>query len=115
MPFVRSRVLGFALLVLSCAPNKTSAPEGSSPGSDASADSSIVSEASSDVHSGSCGGDFVNGKVDKSKLGPVCSYVDGGLHFTDCPPGSTCIGFGLLDEQIPIFAPTDALRQGARS
>jgi hypothetical protein len=70
-------------------PTPTLASEFDAAGTDASA-----TDGAADAGRSSCGSSPIDGgTVDKSKLGPACSYSDGGaLAFTECAEG-VCTGF----------------------
>ncbi len=101
---LRDVIIVPALLIAGCSSNKTPTPaQVSEPREPADAGTVDVSDASAAPVIPHCGSlPIPGGTVDKSKLGEVCSVrTDAGLTFTDCPPGSTCIGFASVDRDDP--------------
>ncbi len=103
MAHLRNLVLS-ALLIAGCSSNKTPTPaQVSEPREPADAGTTDASVADALPYCGENGNFSVRGgTVDKTKLGERCSVRgDAGLTFTDCPPGTWCMGFGGIDPDDP--------------
>ncbi len=99
---LRDLIVLAALLIVGCSSNKTPAPtQVSEPGEPADASVADASIANAFPH---CGSSWIGGgTVDKTKFSEKrCSIRgDAGITFTDCPPGTGCVGYGGVNRDDP--------------